>query len=279
VNCNKSLVGSKLLIPHNEVNIGYAKSAVRKDMKAIIIAAGMGNRLTPLTNDKPKCLLDVNGKSIMQRQLEVLRQCGINDIVVVRGYKKETIAYPDIRYYENTDYENNNILKSLFYAENELDDEFVFSYSDIIFEKNVLDKLLSGKADISLMIDIDWLAHYQHRYQHPVAEAELVTVENNRVTRIGKEVVKPEEAYGEFIGLARFTKKGAEILRSAYRGAADRYHNRPFQQAASFEKAYLTDMMQELIDIGYTIGNVDISGGWVEIDTPEDLERAKGQFV
>lgn len=248
-------------------------------MKAIIVAAGQASRLMPITNDKPKCLLEIGGKTIMERQLEVLRQCGIDDIVVVRGYKKEMLTYPNIRYYENTDYENNNILSSLFYAQSEMDDDFVFSYSDIIFERSILEKLLQSEADISLVIDIDWLKHYQHRYQHPIEEAELVTVEDDKIIKIGKSIIKPEEAYGEFIGLARFTKKGAEILRSNYIRAMNQYHNRPFQQTASLKKAYLTDMIQELIDVGYTISNLDIKAGWVEIDTPEDLERAKSQFA
>lgn len=232
----------------------------------------------PLTDDAPKCMLDINGKTIMERQLEVLRQCGIDDIVVVRGYKKEMLVYPDVRYYENTDYENNNILASLFYAENEMDDEFVFSYSDIIFEQSILGRLLESKADISLVIDIDWLEHYEHRYQHPITEAEVVVLESNRIIKIGKSITSPDRVYGEFIGLAKFTKRGAEILRSNYLRAMNQYHNRPFHKAASLKKAYLTDMIQELIDMGYAISNVDIKGGWVEIDTPEDLEKAKGQF-
>ena len=244
-------------------------------MKAIIIAAGEGSRLMPITDDKPKCLLEIKGKTIMQRQLEVLRQCGIDDIVVVRGYKKETIAYPNIRYYENTHYENNNILRSLFYAESEMDDEFVFSYSDILFEQGVLEKLLQSEADISLVVDVDWLSTYKGRQQHPVSEAELVKVKNNKIVGIGKDIVSPDEAYGEFIGLARFTTKGAEIVRSNYQTVINEYHSKRFQNAASVEQAYLTDMMQELIDRGYIIGNVDISGGWREIDTSEDLGKAR----
>ncbi len=247
-------------------------------MKAIIIAAGQGSRLSPATDDKPKCLLEVEGKTIMQRQLEVLKQCGINDIVVVRGYKGEMLDYQGIQYCENTDYKNNNVLRSLFYAESEMNDEFVFSYSDILFEQEVLENLLQNQAEISLVIDTDWLVHYEHRYQHPIEEAELVMVENNRITKIGKDVVKPQEAYGEFIGLARFSKSGAEILRSNYRRAANQYRNRPFQQAASLQKAYLTDMIQELIDTGCVISNVDIRGGWIEIDTQEDFERAQRLF-
>jgi len=256
-------------------NEGLEKLSMGEEMKAIIIAAGSSSRLLPITNDKPKCLLEVAGKTIMQRQLEVLRQCGIDDIVVVRGYKKEMINYSNIKYYENTDYKNNNILRSLFYAESEMNDEFVFSYSDIIFEKSALEKLLQSQAEISLVIDIDWLSSYEGRQQHPVSEAELVKVEGNRIVKIGKDIVSPNESSGEFIGLAKFTKKGAEILKSNYQRVINEYHSKRFQNADSVEQAYLTDMIQELIDRGYEISNVDISGGWREIDTGEDLERAR----
>jgi len=247
-------------------------------MKAIIVAAGPSSRLMPTTNDKPKCMLQIGDKTIMQRQLEVVRQCGMDDIVVVRGYKKEMINYPGIRYYENTDYESNNILRSLFYAENEMGDGFIFSYSDIIFEQGILEKLLQSGADISLVVDVDWISHYKGRLLHPVEEAELVEVGDGKITQIGKKICSANRAHGEFIGLARFSKTGAEILRSSYGRVSNQYHSRPFQQAASLEKAYLTDMIQELIDQGYEINNVDIRGGWIEIDTPEDLEKAQREW-
>lgn len=247
-------------------------------MKVIIVAAGPSSRLMPITNDKPKCMLQIGDKTIMQRQLEVLRQCGMDDIVVVRGYKKEMINYPGIRYYENTDYENNNILRSLFYAENEMSQGFIFSYSDIVYQKAVLERLLKSEGDICLVIDVDWLINYEQRILHPVEEAELVMVENNRVTRIGKRFISPNEAYGEFIGLAKFTEKGAAVLKSNYERIIQQYQGKPFQQASSLEKAYLTDMIQELIDQGYEINNTDIRGGWIEIDTPEDLEKAQREW-
>ena len=242
-------------------------------MKAIIIAAGQGSRLSPLTDNRPKCLLEVKGKTIMQRQLDVLRQCDINEIVVVRGHKGERLDYQGIRYYENTDYKNNNILRSLFYAENEMNDEFIFSYSDIIFEQAILEKLLQSQADISIVVDIDWVGHYEHRYQHPIEEAELVTIENNRILRIGKRIVKPTEAYGEFIGLAKFTKSGAKATRVAYHRVAKERQAAPFHRAVSLKKAYMTDMLQELIDSGFQVKSVDIKGGWMEIDTPQDLAK------
>ncbi|MDP7085850.1 MAG: phosphocholine cytidylyltransferase family protein [Dehalococcoidia bacterium] len=245
-------------------------------MKGIIIAAGIGSRLMPLTENKPKCLLDVGGKTIMQRQLEALRGSGVDDIVVVRGYKSEVIDFPDIRYYENTEYQNNNILKSLFCAAGEMNDGFVFSYSDILYEQSVVEKLTRDEASISLVVDTDWQGHYQGRLLHPIQQAELVRFNGGRMVQAGKDNMSPAEAHGEFIGLAKFDRKGAETLISNYKIAVEKYGDRPFHQAATLEKAYLTDMIQELIDRDYQIGSVDIRGGWVEIDTSEDLERARG---
>jgi len=247
-------------------------------MKAIIVAAGPSSRLMPITNEKPKCLLDVGSKTILERALEALQKNGIEDITVVRGYCSELINFPNITYYQNPDFRENNILRSLFYAEDEMNDDFIFSYSDIVYSKEIVQKLVQDKDDISLIVDVDWRQHYEGRHQHPISEAELVKVENDRVVKIGKEVVTPEEAHGEFIGLAKFTKMGAEIMKTAYHRSA-RYPSVTFHHAASLEKAYMTDMFQELVDTGSPVKNIDIKGGWVEIDTPQDLERARQLFT
>ena len=248
-------------------------------MKAIIVAAGPSSRLMPITNEKPKCLLEVGSKTILERALEALRENGVEDIVVVRGYHSNLINFPNIRYYQNLDFEKNNILRSLFYAEEEMSNDFIFSYSDIVYSKGIVHKLIQSEADISLIVDVDWRQHYEWRHQHPISEAELVKVENDRVIRIGKEVVTPEEAHGEFIGLAKFTRRGAEVMKAAYHRIAKECPAAPFHHAASLEKAYLTDMFQELVDTGSLVKNIDIKGGWVEIDTPQDLERARRLFT
>ena len=247
-------------------------------MKAIIVAAGPSSRLLPITDHKPKCLLDIGDMTIMQRALHALRDCGISDIMVVRGYMGRLISYPDIKYYENTGYVNNNILKSLFYAEAEMNGEFIFSYSDILYDRNVVQKLINSPGDVSIVVDTDWLSHYEGRDQHPVAEAELVAVEGSKVTMIGKGIVLPDEACGEFIGLAKFSQRGAEILKETYHDVLEKTAGGRFQRAPSIDKAYLTDMVQELIDRGYIVRSVDIRGGWQEIDTPQDLDRARRRY-
>lgn len=246
-------------------------------MKAIIIAAGCGCRLKHLTKDRPKCLLDINGKSIMQRQIEVLRECGINDISVVRGYRAELINFPAVKYYLNDNYLNNNILNSLFYAEKEMEGEFIVIYSDILFDKSVVEKLLESKRDISLIIDTDWQEYYIGRTDHPTSEAENVIIKENRIIEIGKHV-GPDEATGEFIGMAKFSKKGGEIFKKEFYRVKNDYLGKPFQKSKTFEKAYLTDMFQELIDKGIGVYPVEIKKNWWEIDTEQDFEKVKVIF-
>ena len=248
-------------------------------MKAIIVAAGPGSRLNPLTNEIPKCLLEVGGKTILERALEALRENGIEKIAVVRGYCSHLIDYPNIIYYENPNYRENNILRSLFYAEGEMNDDFIFSYSDIVYSSEIVAKLMECESEIALIVDVNWLQHYNGRDRHPISEAELVKVANGKVVKIGKGVVSPAEAHGEFIGLAKFSKSGAEVMRTAYHRVAEERPASPFQHAASLENAYMTDMIQELVDNGSLVQSIDIEGGWMEIDTPQDLERARRLFV
>jgi hypothetical protein len=118
-----------------------AKAKGQRNVKAIIIAAGMSSRLAELTDDKPKCMLEIKGKTILQRQIETFNQCGIDEIVVIRGYKKEIINYTGVKYIYNQNYRRNNILESLMYAESDMDGEFVVSYSDILFKASVVRRL------------------------------------------------------------------------------------------------------------------------------------------
>jgi choline kinase len=251
---------------------------MRRTIRAIIVAAGESERLLPLIPDKPACLLEIGNKTIIGRELENLRACGINDIAVVRGYHGDKINYPTIRYYENKDYQKTGILKSLFHAKGEMDDGFLFCYSDIVYGKEVLELLLRDKSDISLVVDTDWENHYHNRYQHPISEAELVKVEGDRITQIGKNVIPPDEVHGEFIGLTKFSRKGAEILKMSYELAIQNYQARPFHRASSIDKAYFTDMIQEIIDRGYPVCHIDIHGGWAEIDTLEDFDRVSREL-
>ena len=251
------------------------KSISKKDTKALIIAAGLGSRLKKHTEDLPKCMLDFGGKTLLQRQLDAYKKNGVNDISLIKGYKKEKINYKGIRYFENTDYRNNNILNSIFYGEDVINGNIIISYSDILFDPIVVKRTLEAKHDISVVVDIDWRGYYVGRKDHPISEAENVIFNsNNEVLKIGKINTGNEDIHGEFIGMVKLSDRGTEIFKEHFHRLKKVYWNKPFQRAKIFQKAYLTDFIQELVDIGIKIHCVIIESGWKEIDTVEDYKKA-----
>ena len=245
----------------------------------IIIAAGLGSRLKKYTDNLPKCMLDFAGKTLLQRQIEAFKINGLNKISVIRGFKKEKINYPDLTYFENKEYKNNNILNSLMYAEEALNGHVIVSYSDILFEKEVVDRLMKSEHDISIVVDIDWRGYYINRKDHPVNEAENVIFDaNNNVVEIGKILTGKHDVHGEFIGMLKLSPRGSEIFKKHFHRAKDLYWNKPFQRAKTFQKAYITDIIQDMTDLGVPIHCVIIERGWKEIDTEEDYKNALKTF-
>ena len=243
--------------------------------KALIIAAGLGSRLKKHTENLPKCMLDFGGKTLLQRQLNAYQKCNIKDISLIRGYKKEKIKYKGIRYFENSDYKNNNILNSIFYAEKFINGNIIISYSDILFDSSVVQRTIESNHDISVVVDIDWRGYYVGRKDHPISEAENVIFNsNNEVEKIGKINTGNQEVHGEFIGMIKLSNRGTEIFKEHFHRLKKIYWNKPFQRSKVFQKAYLTDFIQELVDIGVKVHCVIIESGWKEIDTVEDYKKA-----
>ena len=248
--------------------------------KSLIIAAGLGSRLKGHTEHNPKCMLDFGGKTLLQRQLSSYKKNGIEDISLVRGYKKDKINYKGIKYFDNNDYKDNNILNSIFYGEEVINGNIIISYSDILFEPFVVKRAMESDHDISVIVDIDWKDYYINRKDHPLSEAENVIFNsNNEVIKIGKISSEKEEVHGEFIGMIKLNHKGCEILKQNFHRVKKLFWNKPFQRAKKFQKAYLTDMIQELVDIGIKVHCVIIERGWKEIDTVEDYKKALTDFT
>lgn len=243
-------------------------------MRAIIIAAGMGSRLEHHTEERPKCMVEVAGRSILSYQLEALRAHGVDDIHIVRGYLADRLLVDGATYWENPDFRNNNILLSLFCAEPAMEGAFVTTYSDIVYGPEVVEKLMASEDDVALVVDRRWADAYEGREDHPPEQAELTVVSGNRVTAVGKHVAPEDNPLGEFIGLAKFSTRGGQWFRDVYRDVRAKYGDEdPFQAAAKFRKAYQTDLIEEMISRGHPVGYVAIDGGWREIDTVEDLAR------
>lgn len=249
-------------------------------MRAIIIAAGRGKRMGTLSNALPKCLLQVNGKTILRHQINAFKACGIRDIVVIKGYKKELINYNDgVRYYINKEYRTNNILNSLFVAEKEIAGDVVVSYGDILFTEAIVKKLIRSRASIAVVADIDWKLKYSSRLLHPITEAEKIVMNSQKKLKaIGKILKTEAPAHAEFPGMMKVNAAGAKALRNTFTEVKGLFLHKPFQTAKTFQQAYLTDMLQELVERGKEVACVCINGGWQEIDTPEDYEAAKNNF-
>ena len=248
--------------------------------KALILAAGMGRRLKPLTLELPKCLAIVfSGKTLLRQQLETLNYCGIKNFVLVRGYQAKKIQLSGTRYYENPDFAETNMLHSLFCAEAELNGDVLISYSDIWYEAPVVQRLLRSDKDIAIGVDVNWKEYYLGRKDHPIEEAENVIFNgHNEVIKIGKIGAGKEEVHGEFIGMVKLTHRGCELLKRNYHRAKELFDGKPFQRASSFRQAYLTDLFQEMADLGVPIHCEIIGSGWKEIDTLEDLKNALAVF-
>jgi choline kinase len=251
----------------------------RSGRRAVVLAAGVGRRLLPWTADRPKCMVDVNGWAILDWILASLRANGVEETVVVRGHRGEAVRRPGLRFVDNHDYAANNILGSLMCANGELADGAVVSYSDILYDAEVVRSLLESPADIAIAVDRDWRPRYEGRAGHPEDEAELVRTDGDRVVDAGKGIPY-DAAFGEFIGLLRVRPAGAAALRAAYDDALARcgLDGRSFQRAATLRVAYLTDMFTELAARGVPVVAVPIRGRWIEIDVAGDLERARGEW-
>ncbi len=257
------------------------------EVTAIIIAAGFEEELLPLIEDRPKAMLEIKGKTLLERQIQVLNECGVKDIVVVRGYHKEQIDLLNIRYYDNDHFRDTGELTSLFMADSEMSDRFLFLYSDILFDPSILEKLLKSRADISIVVDRACNDHERTQKEQRTKKPDLVvtpqpaqtgyrylpTAEAIPLARIGRQL-RLDEANGEFVGMAMFSAAGAQTLRTVYQQAQARDFPRGFHEAGSLETAAFTDMLQELVDQQYMVACVDIYKGWLEIDTIEDYQRA-----
>jgi choline kinase len=226
-------------------------------MQAIILAAGISKRLRPLTDSTPKCLLKVGGKTILEMTVNNILKNGINDFVMVTGYRENMIKdfitqkYPDlsIKYLTNPDYENNN------------NSDCILLDSDIIFDYRIISKLLASEHHNCLAVNCN----------HKLGEEEIKVIvdSTNKILHIGK-TPDPAKSKGESIGIERFSHNFFIKLGQVLDRKILKEHNVNEFYEVSF---------QELIDGGNGIFAVDVSEyRSMEIDTPADFERAASEI-
>ena len=244
-------------------------------MKAIILAAGSGTRLGHYTKEIPKALVDINGKSIIERQIELFKKNGITEIFVVRGYKKEKFCMEGITFIDNEDFANTNQLASLVLAQNRISGNALILYGDLLFEQSILDQILMSNSDISVTIDLKWKEQcYENRNNQFPAMAEI---ENDKVVHISenKSLIR-KKLCGEFFGIIKLSSEGSKILTDIIEKAK---HNKgKFHDSDSFVMGKIPDIIEEIIELGFVVKPIFVNGKWFEVDTILDLEKAKTMF-
>lgn len=265
------------------------KKFSRKDsVQAVIPAAGdhrLQTDLGDILKDKPLCMLSIGGKTLVDRQMDTLRSCGISDILVVGGYSSDAIRLDGATLLKNPDYADTGVVHTLFSAREALKGRFVMAYSDIIFERDIVERLLSSPHEITLVID------RAYRSLPPRAKRlDLVMTPSDRPSarKLGQQSFKPirkigrtldrEKADCEFIGMAFFREQGWEVFTRAWEKARSDFHGRPFYESASVEGADFNDLVQYLIDQDQPVYGLEIEHGWSEIHSREDYERVDSYF-
>jgi len=222
--------------------------------------------------------LIINGKSIIENQISLFKKNNINEIIVITGPNNEKFNVKDVTYIHDSDFEKHDILGSLMIGGENISGEILVVYSDILFDDTILKTILNSKGDISIAVDLEWKKSYIGRTEHLESEAENVLLdENGKITEIRKNIQSNSQRIGEFLGIMKLTGKGSEIFVKKFL-ELEKTTQGTFHSAKSLQKAYLTDMIQELIDFNVDVLPIIVSGKWCEIDTMQDLKKAKKNF-
>lgn len=229
--------------------------------RAIILAAGKGSRLNGTAGESPKCLVELGGMSLIERQIRALRRTGIDDITIVVGCQADRVRRAcghDLTYIENTRYAQTNSLYSLWMARPLLYEAFVVLNCDVLFHPALLTDLLASRHENALLLG------YREASQACYGDEEMkVKVHGGRVVDMSKEM-DPAEADGENLGIVKFGARGAAALVDIMNDliGAGRLRDWAPRAFAGFAR------QQPL----HAIGTRGLP--WIEIDFPEDYERA-----
>lgn len=244
-------------------------------MKSIILAAGLGTRLGSYTKDIPKGMLKFSGKSLIQWQVDTIKKVGINDIIIITGYKKETVDIKGVQYCHNKNYASTNMIESLMCAKDFFNDDILVSYSDILYEDKILRKLLESQSEVAVLVDKEWRKYWKMRYGTSEKDLETLQVTSDRkIIEIGKPTQYSRGIDYRYIGLIKFSKNGIKNAQDVYQRKKNQ--GGLWQQSGKpFLKGYMTDLLNELIINDYEVKAVICQNGWLEFDLESDLKTVE----
>ena len=252
-------------------------------VKVIILAAGSGTRLRPLTDTMPKCMVPVNGTRIIDYILSKITQVGIKNVKIIGGYRfdvlKKHLEHAGFELVENANYANTNMVASFFRSldDNDFGHDIIISYSDIMYNADILQKLISSTDDIAVVIDRGWEKLWRIRMENPLDDAETLKLSaDGCICEIGKKTQSLADINGQYIGLIKISAKMLPEIKKFY----DNMDKNKIYDGKTFDNMFMTSFLQTLIDSGFKIKPVFIDRGWLETDSIEDIEkyRADGTY-
>lgn len=240
-------------------------------MRGIILAAGEGTRLRPHTLDRPKCLVELAGRPLLEYQIEALQAARIDDITIVTGYRAGQIARYGRSTRHNAAYAETNMVASLMAAADLLDgrDDVLIAYADIVYEPRIVLELCRCPQPLCTTVDRQWLKLWRLRAENPLADAETLKLDaDGDIIEIGRKPAGYDEIQAQYMGLILARADVARTLPVIYRGLdpGRLYDGKPKP------RMYMTSFLQWLIDHGRSVRAVPVDGGWLELDSAADLE-------
>ena len=230
--------------------------------------AGEGKRLRPYTLDRPKCMVEIDGISLIDRQLSVLKAEGLDNIVMVGGYKSEMLKRESVKLKLNPRYYETNMVWTMFCAEEELEGGVIVSYGDIVYSTGILQALLKSKADIAVTIDKEWESYWEERNENPLNDAETLKLrDDGTISAIGQKPKSLSEIEGQYMGLMKFSAEGIKQIKQIFNTAV----KTGGLLGKPVENSYMTDLLQAVIDTDSLVTAVPVHGEWVEVDNANDM--------
>lgn len=252
----------------------------------IILAAGMGTRLKPLTDGMPKCLVPFHDKPLVEWHYQVLKKVGIDDIIVVGGYEAQQIKNlfgSRVKLVLNHEFDQTNMVYSLLKARDHFDSEFIVAYGDIVYEPRLLESLLKKtSASVNVTVDLEWKSYWQERFENILDDAESLRLDSsNHIMSIGQKVNSVEEIQGQYIGLMKFGSDGIKLMQELLDKELSESlkGQRLLCSDRSYKNLYMTDLLQGMIDQGAQIEADLVRGGWLEIDSLKDLKLGEARSL
>ncbi|KAF6628187.1 phosphocholine cytidylyltransferase family protein [Paenibacillus polymyxa] len=233
-------------------------------MKAIILAAGRGTRMRHLTANRPKCLLEIGGHSLLDWLKKALALKEISDIVIVRGYRAEQIPLDGCLIVDNPNWEKYNIASSLFCAEAWLtSDSCLVSYSDIIYTSRTAQQICSCEGDIVIPYNTRWLETWSRRFNDPLTDLEnFKLTETGDLKEIGGGALSYEDIQGQYMGLLKLTPKGFSMIQETL------IH----LDQDEIQHMDITSLLSRILERGISIKTLPVDDPWFEVDNENDLK-------